>query len=484
MVEMLKMTRQSQATWARRSLKDRSSCAKRFAQLVAERSLALHQSITTPQRRDYRETLSAELLPLVAAAKWLSKNATSTLKPRRLSRFGAPLWIGNTGSRVERVPFGVVLILGTWNYPWFLVGVQVLQALVAGNAVVIKPAVGCERLSELMRGLLIEAGVPSELVQVVDASNETAQALITEGIDKLVMTGSSRGGRAVLHSLAEKLTPSVMELSGCDAMFLLPDFDIRRVVDCLVFSLRMNGGATCLAPRRVFVPSDRVADLEERLKSSIGEIPPTTINPSTRQLVSDLLKQHEVRCLEAMKEHDSKPQSAFEKWESGRVLILCDITPDFPLAKADIFAPLVMLMPYKCIDAAVLENAACPYALTASVFGSEAEAQVLSQRIKAGVIVINDVIVPTADPRLPFGGVGESGFGVTRGPEGLLEMTFPKVVAARRGNRLLHLEPPREEDERILEGLLQFLYCGNWKARIAGLRKLIGAANSTDKKKR
>lgn len=478
----LEELRTEQTAWRRVSLRERSACSRRFASLVAEHSRELHATIESPQRTDFRETLSAELLPLAEAASGLSKFASSVLKPRRLSGWGTPMWIGRTKTRVVREPFGVILILGTWNYPLFLTGVQALQSLVAGNAVVVKPALGCENGSAKLRELLGLAGFPQALIEVTDASIETAQAWMSSGIDKAVMTGSSKAGRTVLRSLADRLVPSVMELSGCDAMFLLPSFDLQRVVKSLVFSLRLNGGATCLAPRRVLVPRERVGELEAALRDRLSEIAPTTINPVSFSKVRASLSESGIRMLDPKAGKPGESSAAMEQLEAGRPLVLCDVEPGFPPAQADIFAPLAMLMPYRDVDDALEQNAQCPYALTCSIFGDEAEAERLVDRIRVGTVVINDVIAPTADPRLPFGGVGESGFGVTRGPEGLLEMTFPKVVAARRGNRLLHLDHPRPEDETILEGLLQLLHCRSWKARFAGLRKLIGAAQAAGKR--
>src|SRR5215218_5712906 len=128
----------------------------------------------------------------------------------------------------------------------------------------------------------------------------------------------------------------------------------------------------------------------------------------------------------------------------------------------------VSLTPVASTDDALAEAARSPYALGASIFGPEEEAVALAGRVRAGVVVVNDVIVPTADPRLPFGGRGESGFGVTRGGEGLLELTAVKVVAVRRGRWLPHLDERRPEDAGILRGALVATHAGSLRARLAG----------------
>src|SRR5581483_6232963 len=148
--------------------------------------------------------------------------------------------------------------------------------------------------------------------------------------------------------------------------------------------------------------------------------------------------------------------------------------------------PLVALVPIRDDDEALAVAAHCPYALGATVFGAEPGASALAGRVHAGVVVVNDVIAPTADPRLPFGGRGRSGFGVTRGAEGLLEMTALKAVCVRRGKWHPHLEPEQPGDTTLFLAYLRAAHGGRLRDRIAGwwslLRQLIrrGKKSPTD----
>ena len=130
---------------------------------------------------------------------------------------------------------------------------------------------------------------------------------------------------------------------------------------------------------------------------------------------------------------------------------------------------------------ALRADSRCPFALTASIFGPIEDALRIVRFVTAGFITINDIIVPTADPRLPFGGRGESGFGVTRGNEGLLEMTSPKVVSTRLGSWLPHAKLPEPADEELLDGLLQFSHHNRLKTRLQGLLQTVKAAMSQRK---
>jgi acyl-CoA reductase-like NAD-dependent aldehyde dehydrogenase len=142
--------------------------------------------------------------------------------------------------------------------------------------------------------------------------------------------------------------------------------------------------------------------------------------------------------------------------------VVADATPGLRLLREDVFASVLAIVPVADMDAALVAAADCRFALGASIFGPEAAAMRLAERVRAGAVVVNDVIVPTADPRLPFGGRGDSGFGVTRGAEGLLEMTVIKTISVRRGRFRPHLNEPRAGDAarcalliRVLHGRLK-----------------------------
>ena len=151
-------------------------------------------------------------------AAFLENEAAFTLRSSRESSRNRPFWLRGTDVVIERAPLGVVLVIGAGNYPLFLAGAQVLQALAAGNAVLWKPAHTGVACAHAVRAMLIASGlhVPSCWC-VLNASPAAAQAAIEAGVDKVFLTGSAATGEAVQHALAATATPSVMELSGCDA---------------------------------------------------------------------------------------------------------------------------------------------------------------------------------------------------------------------------------------------------------------------------
>ncbi len=426
------------------------------------------RSLETRPGRRATESVSAEILPLAEACRFLEREAAGLLAPRRLGRRGRPVWLFGAEVEVRREPLGTVLIVGPSNYPLLLPGVQAVQALAAGNRVLVKPASGCGAPMLLLGEWLQEAGLPPGLFQVLDESAAAVAEAIAAGIDKLVLTGSADTGRAVAERLARHLVPSTMELSGNDAVFVLPGAEVEQVARALAFGLRLNGSATCIAPRRVFVPREMAVGLEDALVGQVAAIPPVPVSLPTRRRLAALARDAVAEGARALGIVPKDEDVAMTP------LILTDARPGMALLREEIFAPVLSLVPVRDMEAALEAAAHSPYALGASVFGPVAQARELAGRIDAGAVTINDLIVPTADPRLPFGGRHASGWGVTRGAEGLLEMTQVKTVSIRKGRLRPHFEAPREGDDALMLAALR-LFHGGPGTRADAIRRMVQA---------
>ncbi|GAC1336610.1 MAG: aldehyde dehydrogenase family protein [Acetobacteraceae bacterium] len=443
----LQRARAAGRDWAARGLAVRLDVVAKARRLIAREATALAATVARPAA----DTLVAEVLPLAEAARFLVRAAPRLLAPRRL-RSGRPLWLFGVRAELWREPRGAVLILGPGNYPLFLPGAQALQALAAGNAVCVKPAPGTSGPMLALADLLTRAGLPDGVLQVLD--EDAGPAASRAGFDYIVLTGGAETGTQVLHAAADSLTPAAMELSGVDAVFVLPGADLAVVAACLAYGLRLNGGATCIAPRRVFVPQADAAALLSQLVSRLP--PPAAIPPAVAAKLTALL---------------DAAAAAGARIVARNPAVLADARPEMTLLQQDVFAPWLALVPVASPEAALRAADACPFALGASVFGPEAAARQLARRVRAGSVCINDLIVPTADPRLPFGGRGRSGFGATRGAEGLLEMTVAKAVSTRAGQFRPHLHPATSADADRFAALTRLLH-GDWHDRWAALRGL------------
>ena len=399
--------RHAQTRWAAVPIAHRLRVVCELRCLLAENSEPLAIAAAAINDRSLEEKLVSEVLPLADACHWLEKNAARVLAPRRSGNRGRPLWLRGFSFEVQRQPVGLVLVIGPGNYPLFLPAVHTLHALVAGNAVLLKPAPGTRNVAQIFAKLASAAGLDPALLTILPESVEAARAAIAGGVDKVIFTGSAENGRDVLADLAKTNTPAVMELSGEDAVLVLADADLDLVVRALGFGTRLNNGHTCIAPRRLIVVQSVAEDLLARMANAHAQGLP----------------------IERVRDE----------------------------------------------AAAVLRANAADFALGASIFSRDvARARSLAAQIKTGFVLINDLIAPTADPRLPFGGVKASGFGTTRGDEGLLEMTFPHVVGVRSGGSHPHFDESDSDDAKFFLSYIRAAH-GRRGARISAIRDFIGA---------
>ncbi|HET9086115.1 MAG TPA: aldehyde dehydrogenase family protein [Acidobacteriaceae bacterium] len=453
--------RRAQNHWARSKWADKEKILRRFRGIVAENAGELARLMPSSLARTYADTLSAEVLPLLDACKFLEREAEEILRPQRPGNHRRPLWLQGIRMEVHRDPLGIVLVIAPSNYPLFLPGVQALQALAAGNACIWKPAAGCEGIAHALRQFFLDAGVVPELLWVTDSSVEIAKSFLGAQVDKVFFTGSASTGQDVLRQLADFATPAVMELSGCDAVFVLPEADVTRVTQALAFGTRFNGSATCMAPRRVFVPRAVTADLESRLMATLSTVPAVALNADARRLLDELIEDAQRKGAHLVL--DGRGAASLV----GPVVVT-NANETMRIAQTDIFGPVLALIPCNDQEAALQMYRASPFALTAAIFGAEREARTLADQIVAGTVILNDLIVPTADPRVPFGGRRASGYGVTRGREGLLEMTAPKVILIQRARYRLHYQPATGSHFDFFVGVIRGMHGERWRTRVCG----------------
>lgn len=466
--ESIRLGRRAQTEWARTPLRERLAVLERFRHGMGDHPRDAARWVQAPWRRSEAETLAAEVLPLLEACRFLEENAQAILEQRRPAG-RRPLWLGRFSARIEREPLGLVLVLGPANYPLFLPGTQTLQALAAGNAVLWKPGRFGSPAAEGVRRGLVRAGLPNNVLQTLPEGVEQGLHAIRSGVDKVVLTGSADTGRLVLAESARTVTPATMELSGVDACFVLDGADLDLAARALCFGLEWNSGFTCIAPRRVFADQSVADGLVERLEA---------VRLSQDTFPMDADAELELRRLVERAEAQGARRlgSAWCAGEPFSPTILVDVQPGAEILRQDPRGPLLSVVRVSSMEEALEFDAHCPYALGATIFGPGAPANNLARRVNAGMVVINDVIAPTADPRLPFGGRGASGFGVTRGEEGLLEMTRLKTVLQRRGKFRPHLEPAQPTADRALfESYIQAVHGAGAGRRLLALRRLIAA---------
>lgn len=446
--------------WQTLTHRQRCRAVGRVRHSIVEIAELLVEYCRNDQRTDPVETLTAELTPLCEALRFIGKRGPSILRNRKAGLRGRPIWLWGVRSEVQRVPLGDVLVLAAWNYPLFLPGVQIAQALAAGNRVWLKPAPGCEVVTAHLVTAFLMAGIPSDALRLLPPDPMAAQQRIDAGVDLVVLTGGTKTGRSVMTRCAQTLTPSIMELSGCDAVVIGPGADLERVADCVAFGLSFNGGATCIGPRRIIVSPSGHGPLVAALAKRLADLPAVKLHRSARDAAQNAVAEALRRGAVDIARPGRQPPGTNEAEMFATVLD--GVGGDWGIANADLFAPVASIITAETEGDAIGWVNRCPYRLAASVFAEPAWARRVAEKLNVGHVSINDLIFPTADPRVPFGGCGSSGFGVTRGAEGLLAMTRPKVVARHRGGLYLHLQKRKASDYGTLLGWLRFSHRRYW----------------------
>ena len=394
------------------------------------------------------ETVAAELLPTIASCRWHARRARRILADRRLR--DRPWWLLGQSSITRRVPLGRVGIIATWNYPIQLLGVQLVQAVMGGNRVVVKPSERSPRTQDRLLELARHAGLDEHELDVRSADREAGAAMLEEPeLDHVVFTGSTAVGRHVAIACAERLIPSTMELSGCDSVVVLEDADPVLAARAAWAGLLMNHGQTCMAPRRILV--------HESMATEFGAaIVPLAAGAPLRRLADKAAAVRQRKLVADAVERGARLPSLVDDPRDDDVVraqVLLDCPVDAEAFSADHFGPLVVVTTWRTREELIELHRRGGKHLATSVFTRDPrEADALVEALGGGIITVNDTIVPFAHPASTLAPFGDSGWGASQGIEGLLSMTRP-VVVSRTGRIRI---PPGEPDERA-KGMLRRL---------------------------
>jgi acyl-CoA reductase-like NAD-dependent aldehyde dehydrogenase len=350
--------------------------------------------------------------------------------PRVLGRRRAPTgWMVWKRAWTEREPWGVMGVISPWNYPFVLTAEPTLTALFGGNGVVLKPSEYTPFTGAILEELVEGAGLPPDLVRVVQGRGETGRALIHSGIDKLHFTGGPETGRRILFEAAPLLLPVSLELGGKDPAIVLEDADQERAARGIVFGGFFNAGQTCLSTERVYVVDaihdeflrKLVRQVQALRVGSGGEV---DLGPMTTSEQLAVVEEH----LQDALARGARVACGGERLDPGSNLlhptVLTDVPDDALVLTDETFGPVLPVVRVRDEDEAVLRANELPMGLFASVWtGDRKRGEAVARRLRAGGASVNDTLSHWGVPSLPMGGVGESGYSRVRGDEGLREFT-------------------------------------------------------------
>ena len=428
--------RAAAAWWAGLGFAGRRTRLLRFRSILANRmpeiAELLHRECGKPVVDGVVET--AAFIPHIA---WAAGNARRVLGLRRVR---GSMLVLEFSARVEYQPLGVIVAIGPWNYPVAAICSLAAYALAAGNAMVFKPSEYTPGVSQWLADRFAEVVPEQPVLQVVHGLGDTGVALCRSGVDKIAFIGSTATGKKVMATCAETLTPLVAECGGKDAMIVAADADLDAAADAALFGACYNAGQTCTGIERVYVASEVADEFIERLgvgggKLKVGFDDESTIGPITMPGQLDTIRRH---IADGLADGGRAALGGAEAVQPPyvRPTILVDVPEDSTAVREETFGPVLVVNRVRDADEGIARANAVAYGLGGSVFAKRRGLE-LARRMRSGMTAVNSVLSFAGMPSLPYGGVGDSGFGRIHGDDGLREFARSKSITTRRAPSLL-----------------------------------------------
>ena len=417
--------------WAGLGFANRRDVLDKWRAVIARRAGELAEVVHQETGKPHGDAM-LEVALAVDHLAWASKHADRVLGRRKVP---SGLMMVNQAASVEYLPLGVIGVIGPWNYPVFTPMGSIAYALAAGNAVVFKPSELTPGAGVWLAEALTEVVPDQGLFQVVTGFGQTGAALCRAGVDKLAFTGSPGTGRKIMAACAETLTPVLIEAGGKDALIVSDDADVVAAADAAAWGAFANAGQTCAGVERVYVHEKVYDEFLGELTRRARELRASgdagsKIGPMTMPGQVDIARRH----IDDALARGGRAVVGGPEAVQGRYIqptVLVDVPEDSLAVTEETFAPTVTVRKVSSDDEAVSLANATSYGLGATVF-SRKKGMELAARIRSGMTAINGVISFAGIPELPFGGIGESGFGRIHGPDGLKEFTYAKAIARQR----------------------------------------------------
>ena len=373
-----------------------------------------------------------ELCIAIEHLDWAAGSAAKVLARRRV---GSGLLAMNHSASIEYVPYGVVGVLGPWNYPVHTPMGSISYALAAGNAVVFKPSEYTPAIGAWLVDSFAEVVPEHPVFTLITGFAATGNALCTSGVGKLAFTGSTATGKKVMAACAATLTPVVIECGGKDALIVASDADLDAAVEATVWGGLSNAGQTCAGVERVYAVASVYDEFVARVTAEAktvrgGSDEGADYGPITMPSQIDVISAH---IADAVASGGRAVVGGPESVQAPFVqpVVLVDVPESSTAVREETFGPTITITKVRDEDQAVAFANDSRYGLGAAVFSAK-HGREIAERLSCGCVSINSAISYAMVPELPFGGVRDSGFGRIHGADGLREFGWPRSVTSAR----------------------------------------------------
>ncbi|MFC3960904.1 succinic semialdehyde dehydrogenase [Nocardia jiangsuensis] len=436
--------RAAQPRWAARDAAERAAVLDRFRGLLVRHRDEL-MDIVQAETGKARWAAQEEIMGMLFAARWFTRNAPALLRPQSVP--GAFPLLNRASVRTQ--PKGVVGVIAPWNYPMLLSVGDAIPALLAGNAVVVKPDSQTPFSALAAADLLYRAGLPRGLLQVVPGPGTEVGTAIADSCDYLMFTGSSATGRTLAERAGRRLIGFSAELGGKNPMIVARGANLDRAAKAAVRACFSNAGQLCISIERLYVERSIADEFTEKFLRAVG----TARLGAGYGYTADIGSLISAAQLETVTKHVADATSKGATVLAGgkarpdigplffEPTVLADVTDEMECGRSETFGPLVSIYPVESVDEAVRLANDTEYGLNASVWArTKADGERIAARLRAGTVCVDEGYAPAwGTTGAPMGGMGTSGVGRRHGADGLLKYTEPQTVVV---TRFLNLDTP------------------------------------------
>lgn len=452
--------RAAQPAWAKLSFRERGRVILKARELMLAEREEIALLVSKETGKPVAEALAMEIVPTLDAMHYFARASEDLLRPQKID-IGQYGLMGRS-SRIVFQPLGVIGIISPWNFPLATPADEVVMALMAGNAVVLKPSELTPLIALKIGDLFTRAGLPAGLLNVVTGDGSTGAALADARIDKIMFTGSVATGKRVAEAAAKHLTPVVLELGGKDPMIVMEDADLENAARGAVWGAFANSGQACASVERCYVQESIASNFIERVVAETKTLAQgvhdgvdvgAMSNENQLRIVSDHVNDARARGAKILT-GGQRPANLDGLFYEPTVLT--DVNHQMDIMRDETFGPVLPIMSFKTEDEAIKLANDSVFGLTASVWTRDiARGKRMAERIQAGTVMVNEVVYTHGIAQTPWGGVKDSGYGRTHGRMGLLELVSPRHIHINRVSFLPDLWWFRYDSkaERLFGGL-------------------------------